>query len=238
MSPYALVLYARAPRLGAVKTRLVPPLDPREALALHVALLEDSLALLRGAARRAAAAPYLSVSEGWDPDDASLPRSLARAAARLDRLPQRGAHLGERLRSTFEQIAARGHAAALVIGSDSPTLPGERIETAFGRLRSGWDVVIVPAEDGGYCLIGARRPPPGIFEGIDWGTGRVLGQTLDACARAGARAAVLPPWHDVDRPEDLDRLRRELLSPCGAGPGRPARRTAAVLARLGTAGRL
>jgi hypothetical protein len=230
----ALVLYARAPRRGAVKTRMVPPLDPDEALALHLALLEDSLALLRRATRRTGARPFVSFSEAWEPPGPGIPASLPRALEGIARLPQAGGDLGARLLATFGELLARGHPHVVILGSDTPTLPGERLDAALDLLRHGRDVVLGPAEDGGYYLIGAGRALPEIFQGIAWGTDKVMRQTLARLERAGARAALLPPWHDVDRPGDLERLRRELDASPPAEP-RP-RRTASWLARRARAG--
>ncbi|HYS78490.1 MAG TPA: TIGR04282 family arsenosugar biosynthesis glycosyltransferase [Candidatus Dormibacteraeota bacterium] len=211
----ALVLYARVPRPGQVKTRMIPWLGARGALGLHLALLEDSLGLLRAAARDAGAAPFVAFSEDWEPPrEAELAR-IAGAAAGLARLPQSGGDLGERLTGTFERLAARGYRRVVVIGSDSPTLPAAILRAAFATLCLGADVVLGPAEDGGYYLVGSSRPVAGIFRGIPWGTPGVLDATLAAAGRAAARVVLLSPWYDVDLPEDLDRLRSDLS---GSGP--------------------
>ncbi len=236
------MLYARAPRLGAVKTRLVPGLDPEEALEFHRALLMDSLRLLRRAAKDIGALPALALG---DPERAGAPgrpapsdprgTALEEATAGLLLLPQRGADLGERLRDTFDGILRRrARPGAVVFGSDSPTLPMERLRSAFAILESGTEVVLGPAEDGGYYLIGATRPLPDLFAGIPWGTERVMEATLAAIERAGLRASLLPPWFDIDRPEDLARAYRDLE----AAPDGTAERTFAFLRGLARAGRL
>ena len=228
----ALVLYARVPRIGGVKTRMTPWLSAGEALRLHLALLEDSLALLREGAAGAGAIPFLAFSEPWDPGSAEGFEGLASAAAGLARLPQIGTDLGERLRDSFATLAARGHRHAVVIGSDSPTVPPEFLASAFAALRRA-DVVLGPAADGGYYLIGAALPAPEMLTGIPWGTDRVLDSTLAALARAGVRVSLLPRWHDVDVPADLDRLRAD---PGRAGPR--AGKTAAFIDGLIREGRL
>ncbi len=233
MSGPALVLFARVPRSGGVKTRMRPWLGPQECLELHQALLHDSLALLRRAADLCEAFPLLAFSEPWEPGDDEDGADLARAAAGLARQPQGEGDLGERLRDTFDRLRSRGHGPCVVIGSDSPTLPAEHVLQAFDLLGRGDDVVLGPAEDGGYYLIGARRALPPILAGVSWGTGRVLEQTLQSAARCGCRAALLPPWYDVDRPEDLGRLRSDLARRVGS----PAERTALFLDRLARAGR-
>ncbi|PYS96487.1 MAG: glycosyltransferase [Acidobacteria bacterium] len=222
----ALVLFARVPRPGAVKTRLTPWLTPAEALDLHRALLEDSLALLRRAAAPCGARPVVSFSEPWHPgaDDAAGP--LAAACSGLDLLPQRGGDLGERLEAAFADLRAAGDRPVVVIGSDSPTLPAERIVSAFALLRSGAEVVLGPAEDGGFYLIGAGRAGPGLLAGVPWGTRQVLEATERALSGAGVRPVRLPPWYDVDLPADLERLRSDPAAPSSAA------RTTALLARL------
>ena len=103
----------------------------------------------------------------------------------------------------------------MVIGSDSPTLPVAILRAAFGTLRLDADVVLGPAEDGGYYLVGASRPVAELFRGIPWGTPGVLEATVAAASRAAARLVLLPTWYDVDVPEDFDRLSADLT---GAGP--------------------
>jgi hypothetical protein len=233
MSGPALVLYARVPRAGAVKTRMRPRLGPEECLELHRALLHDSLALLRRAADRCGARPILAFSEPWEPGDQRDEVDLALAAAGLARQPQCAGDLGERLRDTFERLGSLGLEPCAVIGSDSPTLPAEHVRRGFELLERGDDLVLGPAEDGGFYLVGAGRALPPVFAGVSWGTSLVLEQTLRAAARCGCRASLLPPWHDVDRPEDLERLRSDLEP----GSESPAGRTALFLDRLARAGR-
>ena len=218
----ALVLYARVPRRGQVKTRMTPWLSADEAFRLHLALLEDSLALLRAGAAAAGATPCLAFSEPWAPAGGGEGfAALAAAATGLARLPQRGGDFGERLRDTFTTLAAAGRRHVVVIGCDSPTLPPAILRSAFAALRQEAEVVLGPAADGGYYLVGAARPVPEIFTGIPWGTDRVLEATLRALDRAAVRAFLLPPWYDVDLPADLDRLRAD-LGPPSPGAGKTA----------------
>lgn len=217
----ALVLYARVPRRGRVKTRMTPWLSADEALRLHLALLEDSLALLRAGAAEAGAIPFLAFSEPWDPGGERGFETLAAAAAGLARLPQAPGDLGERLLHTFTSLMARGHGAVAVIGSDSPTLPPAILRSALAALRQDAEVVLGPAEDGGYYLVGAARLVPEMFEGVPWSSGRVMEATLAALDRAGVRTSLLPRWYDVDVPADLDRLRADLGRP-GSGAGKIA----------------
>jgi rSAM/selenodomain-associated transferase 1 len=231
----ALVLYARAPRPGTVKTRMIPWLDSAEALGLHLALLEDGLRLLRIAAAAAGAVPFLSLTEPWAPERVEGSAGLSEASLGIARLLQNGRSLGDRLLDTCRALFARGFHQVSIIGSDSPTLPVEIVTGAFSALRRGADAVLGPAEDGGYCLVGASRLLPGMFEGIPWGTARVFEATRAALEGLGARLEVLPPWYDIDLPRDLDRLRSEL--PDAAGGGVPLR-TRTFVERLVREGRL
>jgi uncharacterized protein len=231
----ALVLFARSPRRGEVKRRLTPPLTPDEALGIHLALLEDSLGLLARAARGADAQPFLSFSDPFEPGGSAAGAFLELAARGIPRLVQSGGDLGARLHGTLGSLLdGQGRSGAVIIGSDSPTLPEAIVIDALGRLQGGADVVLGPAEDGGYYLIGATRPVASLFAGIPWGTSDVLAGTLRAIDREGLRCALLETWHDVDRPEDLGRLRREIAA---RDPGL-APRTAAALERLAQRGRM
>jgi len=232
----ALVLYARVPRAGRVKTRMLPWLDAGEALRLHLVLFEDSLRLLKTCAGAAGAEPFLSMSESWDPEGVDGCAGIAGAAGGIARLPQSGTDLGERLRETFRTLLTRGFGRVVVIGSDSPTLPRTHLTTALEALERGADAVLGPARDGGYCLVGATRELPGMFETIPWGTARVLRATRAALERCGARVVMLPPWYDVDLPRDLERLRRDLST--GPSRGRAPRGTSAFVEALVRDGRL
>ena len=208
---------------------MLPCLDAGQALALHRALLEDSLRLLRLAAVEADAQALLALSDPWEPAEDPADASLTAAAAGVTRMHQRGTDLGDRLRHTFRSLLQReGPAGVVIFGADSPTLPPARLASAFALLGSEEDLVLGPAEDGGFYLIGARRIVPGLFAGVPWGTSQVLEATLRAGRRSGLRVALLPSWYDVDRPEDLGRLRDDIKA---CSPFRPER-TAAFLAEL------
>lgn len=195
---------------------MLPFLSPAEALRLHTGLVADSLGLLRLGAAAASATPFVSFSDAWEPEGRPEYADLARAAAGLARLPQSGADLGERLGATFRTLFAGGYRRVVVIGADSPTLPSAHLKAAFERLLQDDDVVLGPAEDGGYYLVGAMRLVPPMFEEIPWSTRRVMQATLAALERCGLRSTLLPLWYDVDRPADLERMRAELP---GATPG-------------------
>src|SRR5574337_323346 len=135
----------------------------------------------------------------------------ALAPSHFPLIPQQGRDLGARLLSTFEQLFSLGCERALAIDSDTPTLPTAYLERAIELLAdTGIDVVLGPSEDGGYYLIGLRRPHPELFEDIAWSTSHVLSQTLQRSQEQRLQVACLDPWYDVDTPDDLNRLRRSL----------------------------
>jgi len=191
-----LVLFAKVPRPGRVKTRLVPPLTHTQAAALADAFLRDTLALGRHApvARRLLA---------W----ASALRPRRRIAG-YTVTRQQGRTLGDRLLNAFRRHLRPGR-AVLILGTDSPTLPAAYLRRAVQALATH-DLVVGPTQDGGYYLIGARRIERGLFRGIRWSSSEVCRQTLVNARRLGYTVAQLPRWYDVDTPRDLRRLAREL----------------------------
>ena len=200
----ALLLFARVPRAGAVKTRLAARLGDDGALRLYRAFLED--------AGRAYARP-----ERWESVLCGEPDGLD---AGFDlpfpppwrRTSQVSGDLGGRLAAAFEEAFAAGAPAAAAVGADHPALPGARVAELFDALAAGASAAIIPADDGGYCAIGLERgvPPRLVFDAMAWSTGRVLSATLERLSAAGVAHRVLAPAYDVDRPEDLDRLGRDL----------------------------
>ena len=122
----------------------------------------------------------------------------------IDLFAQRGKHLGERLNNIFLDKLDGEYQAVSIIDSDSPDLPGRLIQESFQRLMSNrTDVVFGPCHDGGYYLVGMRRPHPELFEDIPWSTDRVLAATLDKARRMDLKTDLLPKWHDLDTFEDL-----------------------------------
>lgn len=213
-----VVVMAKLPEPGKTKTRLCPRLTPDEAADLYEALLGDTLDLvsgLRGPAVAVAVSPPRAIEQ------------MARLAPPTVRvLGVEGADIGECLHRATQRLFRAGFMRVLAINSDSPTLPAEYIGRAV-ELLSANDVVMGPAEDGGYYLIGLRQQQPGLFVDIAWSSPHVVAQTLECAGRLGLTVARLPPWYDVDTPADLDRLRAELaVRPIGIAP-----RTRAFLAR-------
>ncbi len=200
----SLILFARVPVLGRVKTRLAARLGDRGALALYRAFLEDASRVYAGGADWS---PIVAVDpDSDDPDVVSLFPPPWR------REPQGDGGLGERLAAAFEREFARGASAALAVGSDHPALPRRRLVDAVAALEGGARAAAIPAEDGGYCAIAlsAGVPLDAAFGEIPWSTGDVLAATRERLASKGVGLTVLGAGYDVDRPEDLDRLRRDL----------------------------
>jgi hypothetical protein len=142
--------------------------------------------------------------------------SFAPRGARM--LAVEGADIGECLVGATGQLFAEGFTRVVAVNSDGPTLPAEYIEQAVELLTDS-DVVLGPAEDGGYYLIGMRQTQPGLFADIAWSSSRVAAQTLERAAALGLTVAQLPSWYDVDTPAELERLRAELVArPLGIAP--------------------
>jgi rSAM/selenodomain-associated transferase 1 len=196
-----LLVVAKAPVAGQTKTRLCPPLDGATAAALYTCFLRDTLALMEQVADVRHMIGYL-------PEDAA--GYFRELAPQMALAPQRGADLGERLDNLLADALAAGAGAAVVMDSDSPTLPAAYVQQAFAELEAGADVVIGPCEDGGYYLIGLRRPQPRLLREVQMSTPHVLRDTLAIAAELGLRAALLPAWYDVDTAAELARLREEL----------------------------
>ncbi|HSB73968.1 MAG TPA: TIGR04282 family arsenosugar biosynthesis glycosyltransferase [Candidatus Methylomirabilis sp.] len=216
----AVAIMVKQPQAGGVKTRLCPPLRPEQAADLYHCFLVDKMAQVR---RAAAAARYLAYTP---PEAEGFFRELAGEGFSL--IPQEGEGLGSRLASLAARLLAVGHPAAVIIDSDTPSLPDRFLVEAVSLLRGGRvDAVFGPAEDGGYYLVGLRRPAPSLFEDIAWSTASVLDQTLARVAAAGLTVRLIPAWYDVDTGPDLERLRRDL-----ARNGTAAEQTRAFLRDL------
>jgi len=208
----ALGVMAKAPRAGQVKTRLVPPLTPDEAAALSLCSLRDTAAIVSSTAAREGAdavAVYTPVGSEQTFEDC-LPKGFIL-------LPQCGESLGDRLFNATEMLLRLGYASVCLINSDSPTLPSDRLAGALDALaRSGDRIVLGPARDGGYYLIGLKRAHHRLFDAIDWSTSNVFVQTLERAAEIGLDVERLPEWYDVDSTAELSLLCEELFSSNGA----------------------
>lgn len=195
-----VIVIAKEPRAGFTKTRLAAEIGIDRAAEISGALLADSLDLARSAAR--------TLHVAFTPETASA--AFARLAPEAHRFAQPDGDLGDRLRHAFATAHASGASRPVLIGSDSPTLPSHLLGAAHDTL-ARHDIVLGPAEDGGYYLIGMNELHASIFEDIDWGTDRVLEQTLARAASAGLRVATLPYWYDVDTTAGLARVAQDPL---------------------------
>jgi hypothetical protein len=228
----ALAVMAKAPRSGKVKTRLSPPLTPDQAAAINICFLRDTsenIAAVAGSGRSAGIISYTPVG------DEALFENLLPADFAL--IPQRGDGFGERLLATAEDLFACGYGSLCLIDSDSPTVPRAAYEEAVNQLqREGDRIVLGPAHDGGYYLIGLKCAHPELFENIAWSTATVFSETVAAARAANIEAITLPLWYDVDDRSTLDMLRAELLyntpAPFTTIPGYGAEHTRSFLRRL------
>lgn len=217
-----LLLFTKPARPGRVKTRLIGDLTAGQAAALHAAFTEDLLARLGGG--------EFGVRIAW-----ALEAGEEIPAGPFPGLRQEGGELGARLFGALSAAAAEAPAVA-ALGSDHPTLPLALVHRAFAAVEAGRQVVLGPAEDGGYYLIALARPAvvPRLFDGIAWSTGRVLAQTLERCREVGLDVELLPEAADVDTPEDLARLAARFAAAPEDDLGCP--RTRALLAAWGRIG--
>jgi rSAM/selenodomain-associated transferase 1 len=209
----ALLVFAKAPQPGKVKTRLLAAVSAKAAAALHEACVADTLRLVR----KMRGCDVFVFAVGGMGYFRKLVKELG-SGARLRVLPQRGANLGTRMESAFRKCFAMGYCEVVVIGTDTPWMGAERVRRAFAELRAN-DLVIGPAEDGGYYLLGMRKMVPEIFRGIPWSTERVLELTLKVIADAKLRKRLLRRDFDLDRPGDLKRSARMLKRRPRTAPG-------------------
>lgn len=199
-----VVVMAKAPRAGQVKTRLVPPLTYSQAAALAGCFIRDTV---------------LNVRQTVD----TLMIAYAPANARQDLEPilpsnvlwfqQRGDDLGERLDSVVNHLSTLGYGPVVILGADSPTLPATFVQQALEVLVSGHaDVTLGPTTDGGYYLVGMNSTVAGLFRNIDWSTRFTYEQTAANATALNLRLHTLPMWYDVDTPADLYLLREQMFA--------------------------
>lgn len=203
MQPSALVIFAKAPIAGQVKTRLCPPLTPDEAATLHGSFVLDTLERTKAAVSKFKLPldRYLACA----PSSTHVFFKIMEERQGVRVIDQMGDDLGSRMNQAFETLFARGYKHGLIIGTDAPSLPLERYQQALTALESH-DLVLGPALDGGYYLIGLNRPIPDLFTGIPWSTEQVLALTQEKAGALGLKTALLTPWRDVDTIADLQAL--------------------------------
>ena len=200
MSRGWLIVFAKAPRPGLVKTRMSPPFSLEECAELYAEMLGDVLSASVSFAKRLDLDPVIA----FHPPDA-VGELIPHAPPGYRLHAQRGRGLGERMAFAASEAAAAGAERILIRGSDSPALPFACLETAMARLDAGEDVVLTPDEGGGYALIALRRPEPLLFE-VPMSTANVLAQTLEFAARLGLRASTTQSGFDLDCVVDLHQI--------------------------------
>ena len=238
----ALAIMTKAPQAGRVKTRLVPPLTPEEAAELNKCFLRDTAAAISSACSRRSVGDASKMQ--FEHTGASHSEAATAACeiavytpvgaesaytdllpADFSLLPQRGDEFGERLYLAVEDLFKCGFDSLCLIDSDSPTVPAENFEQAVGLLSTTEDrVVLGPSDDGGYYLIGMKKPHQHLFEQIDWSTERVLNQTMQRATEIGIEVKLLPTGYDVDDDVSLRRLCNELLDEQGGDSVAPGTR--------------
>ena len=204
-----LVLAAKVPAPGRVKTRLTQTgVSEANAVRLAEAFLRDSLQKIADCP--VPAERWLAL-DGME-ESPDLPEFLRPPGVSI--MPQNGNDLGEKMGDLFKRGFAAGFAQIIIIGSDTPHLPPAFLVDAWGRLEAGADLVLGPADDGGYYLIGLRSAQAidaGVLDNIAWSTDAVLGQTREKAIQANLSAAQTPPWYDIDTSADLRRLQTDLI---------------------------
>ncbi len=194
--PERLIIFTRPPVPGQVKTRLIPALGPKGAAELHRHLAQGvlawglKLALLRP----------LGIEVRHDGGNPEEMRAWLGPGPFLR--PQGPGDLGQRMERALGEALQEGASRVILVGTDLPGLTDQHLNRALEALNER-DLVLGPATDGGYYLVGLTRPAPEIFSGISWGGPRVLAQTLAAAQTAGLEPALIPGLSDLDRPEDL-----------------------------------
>ncbi len=207
----AIVVFAKAPIAGQVKTRLIGTLTPEEAKDLYICFLKDTFESLE------------ELQEDDENDELSLVLCFTPAdeleafeAADLNGcllLAQSGHDLGERMKNCFADLFKLKFQSVIIIGADTPTLPAEFISEAFTILTQDKNAVTIgPTLDGGYYLIGMNSPHPTLFENINWSTNQVMHQTGQQAETNNLKLSLLPEWFDVDSPDDLERLKLNILA--------------------------
>lgn len=203
MSHAALVIFAKAPIPGEVKTRLCPPLTPDEAATLHGSFVLD---MLERTTLAVATLPlpfhrYLACA----PSSALTFFKVMEERQGVRLLDQVGEDLGQRMHRTFVDLFAKGYKQVIIVGTDVPTLPLSVYQEAFTILGRS-DMVLGPALDGGYYLIGLTQPAETLFAGVPWSTDQVLAATQQQAKTLGLSVGLTTPWRDVDTIADLQSL--------------------------------
>jgi hypothetical protein len=219
----ALLVFVKLPVAGRVKTRLQPELSPELAARLYRAMVNDVFTALERPGRWDLVAFFSPPGQErafreWLPDSIGF-------------VAQSGADLGERLATAFEWSHAQGHYRTIIVGTDMPTLDSAVLSDAFEALERA-EVVLGPSTDGGYYLVGLKKPRHGLFEDVDWSTPKVLEQTIARIDEAGATYHLLPEKTDIDTWQDAVAVLEEIVSEDPGGSAGLAPGTRSLLSTL------
>ena len=201
LNPLSLNMFAKCPLRGNPKTRLQPPLNRDQARRLHIQLAERTLRVLREVDDAG-----LTLWLDQPSDHPWVSDQSKKNGCRIN--IQQGDTLGDRMFNAFETCLS-GNSAAILVGSDCPVITANHIYSAAKSLTEGNDAVFFPSDDGGYALIGLVHNNEALFDGVDWGSDRVITQTRDRLTALKWRWVELGTLWDVDTPADLHRLERE-----------------------------
>jgi rSAM/selenodomain-associated transferase 1 len=211
LSNVAVAIVCKAPEPGRSKTRQSPPLRPEECAAISACFIQDLAATIGALAADGDVTGYaLYTPRGSEP---ALRRLLPE---RFDLAPQCDGDFGMRLIQGTRDLLNAGHRGVILVNSDSPTLPRPILRAAVDATRRNDGVVLGPAFDGGYTLIGLSKPHDRLFEDIPWSTGAVYALTLERAQELGLSVHSVPGWYDVDDEESLQMLEQEFS---GRPPG-------------------
>ena len=199
MNP-TIIIMAKVPTTGNVKTRLQPFLTPKQCAELAECFLLDTVSKVKSLQNKL----IIAYSPSEKRDD--LQELVGNKQILVE---QKGDNLGERMFNAFQFARSQNSDAVVLIGTDSPTFPAEFITQAFENLKS-YDAVLGETEDGGFYLIGLRTLRTEIFENVEWSSAQTSAQTVRNIKNMGLKLSLLPVWYDVDFPEDVERLRKEL----------------------------
>jgi uncharacterized protein len=221
----AIGIMAKAPQPGFSKTRLCPPLLPDQAAALSAAFLRDISESIAAAGRETPITGYVAYAPAGN--EALFDGHLAQGTGRLladgsPLMPPDVQGLGRCLLHAIRAMLARGHESAVVLNADSPTLPTALlVQTAVALAAEGDRIVLGPADDGGYYLLGMNAAHAHLLADIPWSTHRVAETTRNRAAELGLSVVELPSWYDVDDPESLKRLAAETPDPAAGASSAP-----------------
>jgi len=204
VQPDALVIMFKVPEPGAVKTRLVPPLSYDEACGLYECFLKD---IFEKVTRLKGVSLYAAFTPEW-----AVEKAASIVPPGIEPFAQEGGDLGERMYNAFLSLFEKGHRKVSLIGSDCPDIPVEFLQESFALL-DGARVVLGPATDGGYYLIAMNELVVAPFVNMRWSNSSVFDETVKRLNEKSVGYALLGPWHDIDRAQDLPLLKDSNAAP-------------------------